>query len=67
MNANELRKQTVAQLNDELVELRKEQFNLRMQAGIGQSPRQDRFGRVRRDIARVKTVINQKVAAGETA
>ncbi len=67
MNAIELRKQTIAQLNDELVELRKEQFNLRMQAGIGQAPRQDRFGKVRRDIARVKTVVNEKLAAGETA
>lgn len=67
MNATELRKQTITQLNDELVELRKEQFNLRMQAGIGQSPRQDRFGKVRRDIARVKTVVNEKLAAGETA
>ncbi len=58
---------TVQQLDDELVELRKEQFNLRMQEGIGQSPRQDRFGKVRRDIARVKTVINEKLSVGDSA
>lgn len=67
MKASELRNRTLEQLNEELVELRKEQFNLRMQAGVGQSPRQDRFGKVRRDIARVKTVINEKLAVGESA
>lgn len=67
MKASELRQMTVQQLDDELVELRKEQFNLRMQEGIGQSPRQDRFGKVRRDIARVKTVINEKLSVGDSA
>lgn len=67
MKASELRQRTVTQLNDELVALRREQFNLRMQQGVGQSPRQDRFGKVRRDIARVKTVINEKLAVGDTA
>ena len=67
MKASELRQMNLEQLNDELVELRKEQFNLRMQEGIGQSPRQDRFGKVRRDIARVKTVINEKHSVGDSA
>lgn len=67
MKASELRKQTLEQLNEELVALRREQFNLRMQYAVGQATRQDRFGKVRRDIARVKTVINEKVSVGESA
>ena len=67
MNASELRDKKVSELRRELVELRREQFNLRMQKGVGQAPRPDRFGRVRRDIARVKTVINEKLATGESA
>ena len=67
MNANELRDRNVGQLREELVELRREQFNLRMQQGVGQAPRGDRIQKVRRNIARVKTVINEKVARGESA
>ena len=67
MKASELRQKGVQDLRQELVELRREQFNLRMQKAVGQAPRSDRFGRVRRDIARVKTVINEKLAAGESA
>ena len=67
MNAGELRNRKVSDLQQELVELRREQFNLRMQRGVGQAPRPDRFRRVRRDIARVKTVINEKRAAGDSA
>ena len=67
MNANELRDRNVGQLREELVELRREQFNLRMQQGVGQAPRADRIQKVRRNIARVKTVINEKVARGESA
>jgi len=67
MKANDLRKKGIGELRDELVELRREQFNLRMQKGVGQAPRQDRFGKVRRDIARVKTVINEKRAVGDSA
>lgn len=65
MKADELRGRKVPELREELVELRREQFNLRMQQGVGQSPRPDRIGRVRRDIARVKTIINEKLAQGE--
>ena len=67
MNASELRNKKVSELNEELNELLREQFNLRMQKGVGQAPRPDRIRKVRRDIARVKTVINQKRATGESA
>lgn len=67
MNASELRQRSIPELTGELNELRREQFNLRMQKGIGQSPRSDRIRNVRRDIARVKTVINEKRGRGETA
>lgn len=67
MKASELRSNKLGELNEELVELRREQFNLRMQKGVGQAPRPDRIRKVRRDIARVKTVINEKLAQGESA
>lgn len=67
MKASELRQKNVYDLRRELVELRREQFNLRMQRGVGQAPRPNRFATVRRDIARVKTVINEKLATGESA
>jgi large subunit ribosomal protein L29 len=52
-----------AELGEELVKLRKEQFALRMQRATGQSPKPDQFGHARRNIARVKTVLRQKQAA----
>jgi large subunit ribosomal protein L29 len=67
MNASELRGRRLGELREELVELRREQFNLRMQKGVGQAPRPDRLHKVRRNIARVKTVINEKIARGESA
>ena len=57
MNASELREKSVDELNTELLELRKEQFNLRMQKATGQSSESHTLKNVRRDIARVKTVI----------
>ncbi|NNL18942.1 MAG: 50S ribosomal protein L29 [Boseongicola sp.] len=60
MKASELRESSVAELNEELVKLRKEQFNLRMQDATGQLTNQDQFRKVRRSIARVKTVLNEK-------
>ena len=48
-----------SELNSELLELRKEQFNLRMQRGTGQLANPSRFKLVRRQIARVKTRINE--------
>ena len=62
MKANELRKKTDEELQSELLALTREAFNLRMQAGTGQLPRPSQFGAVRKDIARVKTVINERRA-----
>ncbi len=60
MKAKELREKSMQELNDLLIEKRKEQFNLRMQAGSGQPPRSNQFGEVRRDIARIKLVLGEK-------
>ena len=60
MNANELRQKTREELNEELVNLRREQFNLRMQQATGQLTRSDQFRKVRRNIARVKTVLREQ-------
>ena len=57
MKAAELRTKSRDELFSELLELRKEQFNLRMQQATGQLARADRYRNVRRDIARVKTVL----------
>lgn len=62
MNASELRNKSVAELEETLLELRKEQFNLRMQRGSGQLARPHLMGRVKKDIARVKTVMNEMKA-----
>ena len=59
MDARELRAKSPAELADELVKLRKEQFALRMQRSTGQAPKPDQFGKVRRNIARVKTVLRE--------
>ena len=64
MNASELRQKSVDELRAELLELLREQFNLRMQRGSGQLPRPHLFRQVRRNIARVKTVIGEKLAGG---
>ena len=63
MNASELSEKSVDELNTELLELRKEQFNLRMQKATGQSSESHTLKNVRRDIARVKTFIKQKAAS----
>jgi|TARA_B100001123_G_scaffold175436_1_gene201355 large subunit ribosomal protein L29 len=60
MKARELREKTGEQLHDLLLEKRREQFNLRMQAGSGQPPRSSDFGEVRRDIARIKLILSEK-------
>ena len=67
MNVSELRGKTAADLRQELEARRKEQFNLRMQQSTGQLVRPSELGRVRRDIARIKTVLNEKARAGETS
>ncbi|HYX73563.1 MAG TPA: 50S ribosomal protein L29 [Steroidobacteraceae bacterium] len=63
MDVKELRSRDVAELADELIKLRKEQFALRMQRATGQQPKPDQFGKVRRNIARLKTVLREKHAA----
>jgi len=60
MNATELREKSADELQAELLELRKEQFNLRMQRATAQTEQTHSLKNVRRDIARVKTVLNQK-------
>ncbi|HOP16815.1 MAG TPA: 50S ribosomal protein L29 [Gammaproteobacteria bacterium] len=65
MKATELRGKTQAELREALHDLLKEQFNLRMQRGTGQFSRPHLMKDVRRNIARVKTVITQKRQAGE--
>ena len=60
MDVKELRNQSPADLAAELVALRREQFNLRLQVATGQSMKTHRVREVRRDIARVKTILNQK-------
>lgn len=60
MKANELKEKSVEELNAELLNLLREQFNLRMQLNTGQLAQAHLVKQVRRDIARVKTVLNQK-------
>jgi large subunit ribosomal protein L29 len=59
MKANELRQHSADELQRQLLDLRKEEFNLRMQQGSGQLSRPSRMREVRRDIARVKTVMTE--------
>jgi large subunit ribosomal protein L29 len=67
MEASELRKKSVDELNEELLALRREQFNLRMQKATGELNQHHEHRRVRRDIARIKTVINELArSAGES-
>jgi large subunit ribosomal protein L29 len=63
MKASELHTKNDADLNKELSELYKTHFSLRMQKATQQLQNPTQLGRVRRDIARVKTVLNQKAAA----
>lgn len=65
-NAADLRTMTTDQLDDELLKLKKEQFNLRFQKATGQLENTARVRQVRRDIARVKTVAQQKRAGAKS-
>ena len=56
----DLRSQTAAQLSDELLKLKKEQFNLRFQAATGQMEKTHRVSEVRKDIARISTLLREK-------
>ena len=63
MKAADLRNQTESELREELLGLVREQVNLRMQRGSGQMPRPHQFKLVRRNIARVKTVLQEKAGS----
>ena len=62
-NASDLRTKTPDELSDELLKLKKEQFNLRFQRATGQVENTARIHQIRRDIARLKTVQSQQAAA----
>ncbi len=63
MKASEIRLKNVDELNRDLIELRHEQFNLRMQRGAGQLANPARFNVIRKDIARIKTILTEKLGA----
>jgi large subunit ribosomal protein L29 len=60
MIASELRNKSVKELNDELLAMLRELFNLRTQRSIGQSNQTHHFKRVKKDIARIKTLLCEK-------
>ena len=62
---DDLKTKSADQLKDDLVKLKKEQFNLRFQAATGQLKKTSRVSEVRRDIARVKTLMREKAQAGQ--
>lgn len=64
--AKELRAKSAADLQKELLELRREQFNLRMARATGQAAKPDQFTKVRRSIARLKTVVGEQRAKSDT-
>jgi len=60
MKASDLRQKNAADLTEELLGLRREQFNLRMQQATGQLVRPDQYRNVRKDIARLKTILREQ-------
>lgn len=62
MKAAELRDKTADQLKDEILKLKKEQFNMRFQKATGQLENTAQVGKVRRTIARMKTILNEQAA-----
>jgi len=62
MDAKDLKDKTPDELRDQLAALKKEAFNLRFQQATGQMENTSRMRGVRRDVARVKTILNQKAA-----
>ena len=65
MSFKDLVSKTPDALKEELLKLRREQFNLRMAAAAGQPAKPDQHGKVRKTIARVKTALNQKRVGGK--
>ena len=66
-SAQEYRNMSEKDLNIELLNLRREQFNLRMQMGSGNTPKIHRFSIVRHDIARIKTVLTEMASKNKVA
>ena len=64
MKIADVRSQTADQLSDNLLNLKKEQFNLRFQKATGQMEKTHRVDQIRKDIARIKTVMRQSKAQG---
>jgi large subunit ribosomal protein L29 len=64
MKASDLREKSAKDLGEELLKLRREQFNLRMARATGQAAKPDQFAKVRKNIARVKTVLAAAKTAG---
>jgi large subunit ribosomal protein L29 len=67
MNAQDMREKNEIELREELTSLLREQFNLRMQRGIGQLATPHDLSRVRKDIARINTVLNEKKKGSEAS
>jgi len=67
MDVNLIKSKTAIELRDELNNLLQEQFSLRMQKGMGQMTNINELRRVRRDIARIKTVMTEKSSEGNAA
>ena len=63
MKASEVRRKSGDELREQLLQLKKEQFNLRFQKATGQLENTNRMREVRRDIARVKTILAEQAAA----
>ena len=61
--AAQLRAKTADELKQELVDLRREEFDLRMKRGTGQLSDTSRFKKIRRDVARIKTILNDQAKA----
>jgi large subunit ribosomal protein L29 len=66
MSAKELRAKAAGELQAELIKLRREQFSLRMQAASGQAVKSSDFGKVKKSIARVKTVMTEKASSAKS-
>lgn len=60
MKASEIRAKSATELEELLLEMRRKQFNLRMQQGSGQPPRSSDIREARKDIARIKTIIEER-------
>lgn len=64
MNVNEMREKTVAELNEQLNALYRDQFSVRMQKSTGQLAQTHLVGNIKKEIARIKTIITEKQKVG---